>query len=241
MNKKVISAMSRGRADYGWLKANYSFSFANYYNPENIHFGTLRVLNEDYIAPSMGFGTHPHDNMEIVTIPISGGGLLHRDSEGHEGVIKPGDVQVMSAGTGIEHSEENASKDLTTNLMQIWVFPRRRGYEPRYDQKAFDVKENPNKLHLVVSPEGRDGSLWVNQDAFFSLGAFTEDKSLEYKVQHSGNGLYIFVVDGPIEVEGERLSNRDAISISEADSVTINASAGSYFLIMDIPMHINAN
>lgn len=233
--------MSRGRADYGWLKANFSFSFANYYNPEKIHFGTLRVLNEDYISPSMGFGTHPHDNMEIITIPISGGGLMHKDSKGHEGVIKPGDVQVMSAGTGIEHSEENASKDEVTNLMQIWVFPRKKGYEPRYDQKTFNVKDSPNNLHLIVSPDGQDGSLWINQDAYFSLGSFTENKELTYSVKNKGNGLYIFVVDGPVEIEGEKLSNRDAISISEADSITINVSAGSYFLIMDIPMNINTN
>lgn len=235
MNKVLHKANSRGTADYGWLKAAYSFSFANYYNPERIHFGMLRVLNDDIIGPGMGFGTHPHENMEIVTIPFSGS-LEHKDSMGNHGVIKPSEVQIMSAGTGIEHSEFNHSKTEEVRLFQIWVFPKEKNIAPRYDQRHFKTEDRLNKFQTIVSPEKNNESMWINQEAWFSLGNIEKDKSIKYKIHSNGNGIYLFIVEGNVLIEDQELERRDAIGISETDSVTINTKSDSEILVIEIPM-----
>src|ERR1700752_1799615 len=201
-------AATRGHANHGWLNAYHSFSFAGYYNPERTHFGMLRVLNDDTIAAGMGFGSHPHDNMEIVTIPLSGV-LEHKDSMGNIGQIKPGEIQAMSAGTGVYHSEYNGSKTEATKLFQIWVFPKVRNIAPRYDQRKFDVADRKNKFQTIVSPEKSDKTMWINQDAFFSLGNFSKGMTIDYKMNLKGNGVYFMLVEGEIEIDGQKLSRRD--------------------------------
>ncbi len=210
MNKIIHKADSRGYADHGWLQSFHSFSFANYHNPEKVRFGLLRVLNDDIVAPGMGFGTHPHDNMEIVTIPLKGE-LAHQDSTGNKEVIKAGEVQIMSAGSGLTHSEFNNSKKEFVNLFQIWVFPKEKNITPRYDQKIFDPEERKNKFQIVVSPDEKDGALWINQDAYFTLGNFDEGNSVKYEIKKNGNGVYIMITEGSAEIDGEVLSRRDAI------------------------------
>src|SRR5665647_1486243 len=190
MGTKIQRANERGFADHGWLRANHSFSFANWYNPAKVHFGTLRVLNDDLIAGGKGFGAHPHDNMEIVTIPLSGA-IAHKDSTGTEGIISKGDVQIMSAGTGITHSEFNASKSEELNLFQVWVFPKVKNIKPRYEQKTFDEKDRVNKWKIVVSPDEKDGGIWINQDAVFSLSHAAKETSLIYKNKFKGNRIYL--------------------------------------------------
>ncbi len=236
-DKKITlwPASGRGKANYGWLQANYSFSFANWYDPNKIHFGALRVLNDDIVAPGMGFGQHPHNDMEIVTIPLEGK-LKHRDSTGSEGAIGVGDIQVMSAGTGVEHSEMNGSATESVKVLQTWIFPRERGVTPRYDEKHFPVLEETDRFHLVVSPDGRDGSLWIHQDAFYHLGKFTDDTSVEWKPQMEGNGLYIFVIEGVIEVDGNIVRMRDALSVEKFNSLSVNIQRGSYVLLIEVPM-----
>jgi redox-sensitive bicupin YhaK (pirin superfamily) len=235
MNKILYKADTRGRADYGWLKPNYGFSFAGYYNPERVHFGMLRVLNDDWIAPGGGFDTHPHDNMEIVTIPLSGA-LEHKDSMGHTSVIRSGEVQVMSAGTGITHSEYNHSDTEPLTLLQIWVFPREKSVKPRYDQKNFDTGQITNRFDFVVAPE-KDGShLWLIQDTWFSLGRFDTGIEMEYKLHHIENGAYLFVIDGEVETAGEKLSRRDAIGIWGDEPIKIMTSAPSHLLLIEVPM-----
>jgi redox-sensitive bicupin YhaK (pirin superfamily) len=236
MKTVIHKSATRGAADHGWLKAKHSFSFANYYDPQRVHFGTLRVLNDDIVAPGMGFGMHPHDNMEIITIPLRGS-LQHRDSMGNTAVIKPGEVQVMSAGTGVTHSEFNPSKTEEVNLLQIWVVPKKRNIAPRYDQKLFLKEERKNKLQLIVSPENENGSMSVNQDTWFSLGNLEKDKTVEYKMHNNQNGLYAFVVDGEIKIADADLEKRDAIGISDTDSVSISAKSDAEVLLMEIPMN----
>ena len=234
MTKKYFPSKDRGAAEYGWLSARYSFSFANYYDPNNIHFGVLRVLNDDIIKPGRGFDTHPHDNMEIITIPISGA-LRHRDSMGHESLIHAGEVQVMSAGTGITHSEYNASEKEELNLLQIWVFPRDKGLEPRYDQKPFSA-ELKNQFQLLVSPDERDGSLRINQDAFFSLIQLEEGKKVDYKKKLSSNGIYFFLIEGNILVDGQALSEKDAFTIVDDDLIEIESKSNSWLLVLEVPV-----
>ncbi len=226
---------TRGYADHGWLKATHSFSFANYYNPDRIHFGVLRVLNDDIIAGGEGFGTHPHDNMEIITIPLYGA-LEHKDSMGNHGVINSGDVQVMSAGTGIYHSEFNANSDIDANTLQIWIFTKIKNVTPRYDQITLDKEKMKNNFLQIVSPDKDDDGTWIYQDAWFYLGEFDEKKSVKHKLKKETNGVYIFVIEGNAVIEGIKLEKRDALGISDTGEIEITAEAKSKILLMDIPM-----
>ncbi|BDB55877.1 pirin family protein [Flavobacterium ammonificans] len=228
-------ASSRGHADHGWLNAYHSFSFASWYNPERIQFGMLRVLNDDTVAAGMGFGTHPHDNMEIITIPLEGD-LAHKDSMGNSSTIKTGDVQVMSAGTGIQHSEFNPNADLQTKLFQIWLFPKHRNVEPRYQQITLDIAKQKNNFAQILSPNEEDEGVWIHQDAWFYLSDFDKDFSKKLGLKKEGNGFYIMNIEGEIEVNGEKLEKRDAIGIWETNELEIKANSDSRFLIMEIPM-----
>ena len=236
MKSIVHKAATRGHADHGWLNAWHSFSFAGYHDPSRVHFGVLRVLNDDTIAGGMGFGAHPHDNMEIITIPLSGQ-LEHRDSMGNTGIISKGEVQVMSAGTGIQHSEKNKNSNEPLKLLQIWVFPDKRNVEPRYGQKAFDLSASKNNLLTIVSPMGEKEGLNIHQNAWFSLGKLDKDFSTTYELKDKQNGIYAFVIDGTVTINGEKLDRRDAAGISEADKLEIKADSEAELLLMEIPMN----
>ena len=238
MKVVIHKASERGAADHGWLKANHYFSFADYHNPERVHFGMLRVLNDDIIAGGGGFPTHPHDNMEIVTIPFTGA-LQHKDSTGGAGVIKAGDVQIMSAGTGVRHSEANDSTTEAVNLFQLWVFPKERNITPRYDQKTFDINERINKWQVIVSPNEADKALWINQDAVFALTKLEAGKSLTYQNAFKGNGVYLVVINGSVKVNETVLNKRDAAGISETDTFTITASEDAELLAVEVPMQLS--
>ena len=235
MKKIFHAAAERGYNDIGWLKANFSFSFGPYHDPDKVHFGTLRVLNDDTIGRGMGFGMHPHDNMEIITIVLDGA-LEHKDSMGNVGIIKAGEVQVMSAGTGIRHSEYNPLTDKDTNSLQIWVFPKERNIKPRYDQKSFTDALKLNEFATLVSPEKDGSALWINQDATFSMGEFEPGKQIQYDIKTPGNGTYIFVLDGSVKIDGETLNKRDALGVYDTSSVTIETVAQSSLLILEVPM-----
>ncbi len=238
MKITIQKASERGGADHGWLQAKHYFSFAGYHNPERVHFGMLRVLNDDIIAGGGGFPTHPHDNMEIVTIPFTGA-LQHKDSTGGSGIIKAGDVQIMSAGTGVRHSEANDSTTESVNLFQLWVFPKVRNINPRYDQKTFDIIDRINKWQVVVSPNEADKALWINQDAVFALTKLTAGKSLTYQNAFKGNGVYLVVINGSVKVNETILNKRDAAGISETDIFTITASEDAELLAVEVPMEIS--
>lgn len=235
MKTTTIKSEQRGGADHGWLKAKHSFSFAQFYDEDMIQFGTLRVLNDDWIAPGMGFGTHPHNNMEIITIPLSGA-ISHKDSTGGQGTIPAGDVQVMSAGRGVTHSEFNHSKTEPLTLFQIWIFPHTGNVTPRYDQKSFDINGTRNAFQLLVSPDAREQSLMIHQNAFIKRGKFDADRTVEIKPEIVGNGFYIMVIDGSIEINNEVLSRRDAMSITEAEALQIKVLKDADILILDLPM-----
>ena len=228
-------ADTRGHADHGWLNAYHSFSFASWYNPDRVQFGALRVLNDDTVAAGMGFGTHPHDNMEIITIPLEGD-LAHKDSMGNESTIKNGDVQVMSAGSGIRHSEFNPNADQRTKLFQIWVFPKQRDVTPRYQQITLNKSLEKNDFAQILSPDADDAGVWIHQDAWFYLSDFDADFSKKLALKKEGNGFYIMNIDGEIEVNGEKLETRDAIGIWETTEIEIKATTASKFLVMEIPM-----
>lgn len=234
-NKVIHKAGTRGHANHGWLDTHHTFSFADYYDPNRVHFGALRVLNDDTVAAGMGFGTHPHDNMEIISIPLEGD-LEHRDSMGNVSVIRRGEVQVMSAGTGITHSEYNKNDDRLTKFLQIWVFPRERGLAPRYSQIALDESKMKDGLAQVVSPDKDDEGAWIHQDAWFHMGYLTVGREIEYKVKKKGNGVYVFVLEGEIEADGEKLGRRDGIGLWDGDSVNLRAVSDSEVLVMEVPM-----
>jgi len=238
-NMKTIihKADSRGLTDHGWLKSYHTFSFAEYYDPNRTRFGLLRVLNDDVVQPGMGFGTHPHDNMEIVSIPLAGA-LAHKDSMGSEKVIITGDVQIMSAGSGLQHSEYNVSKTDPVNFLQIWVFPKERNIEPRYDQKTFNAADRKNKFQVAVSPQKDNSSLWINQDAYFSLGNIEAGKNISYNIQHKGNGAYMFLIYGSVDAAGTKLNKRDALGIEDAENINIKAFTDSEILVIEVPMKI---
>ncbi|GMQ81017.1 MAG: pirin family protein [Rhodothermia bacterium] len=225
----------RGIADHGWLKARHSFSFAGFFNPDRMNFGALRVLNDDVIAPEKGFGTHPHDNMEIVTIPQSGI-VEHKDSMGHTQQLVPGEVQAMSAGTGILHSEYNGSSSEPLKLFQLWVLPKERNVEPRYDQRAFSEEGRKNRFQFVASPNGIDESLSINQDAFFSLGDFEVGDTGTYDIQLPPNGCYLFVIEGSVEIEGQTLGPRDAVGFWDAPSLDFHLNENTRLLCIEVPM-----
>ncbi|MBD0724012.1 hypothetical protein B6A10_02350 [Flavobacterium sp. L1I52] len=229
-------ADTRGHANHGWLNAYHSFSFGSWYNPDRVHFGALRVLNDDTIAAGMGFGTHPHDNMEIITIPLEGD-LAHKDSMGNAATIKTGDVQVMSAGTGIQHSEFNPNHDQQTKLFQIWLFPKMRNVTPRYQQITLDKSLEKNDFAQILSPNPEDAGVWIHQDAWFYLADFDKDFSKTYQLNQEGNGLYIFVISGNITIDGQELETRDGYGISDFKTLDIKATTDAKFLLMEIPMN----
>lgn len=229
-------ANQRGHADHGWLKAYHSFSFAGWYDPSKIHFGALRVLNDDTVSAGMGFGKHPHDNMEIITI-VTEGTLAHKDSMGHAETIEEGEVQVMSAGTGVFHSEFNHSEVNPVKLFQSWIFPSERNVKPRYEQARFDEADRDNRLQLLVSPIGTDDpGLKIHQHAWIYRTNLTAGESLEHKLHSTENGVYIFVVDGQIEVEGQKLGRRDALGISDTSAVSLAALTNADVLLYEVPM-----
>jgi redox-sensitive bicupin YhaK (pirin superfamily) len=236
MKSTYYAATERGHNDIGWLKANFSFSFGPYFNPDKVHFGALRVLNDDIIAGGSGFGTHPHDNMEIITIPISGA-LEHKDSMGSIGVINAGEVQIMSAGSGVTHSEYNHSKTEAANTLQIWLFPKERNIKPRYDQKNFNEVLKINELTTLISPDKNSAdTLWINQDATFSMGDFEPGKTIKYDVKTPGNGVYIFVIEGSVRTGDQVLNKRDALGVYDISSLTIETEAASRLLLIEVPM-----
>lgn len=228
-------AGTRGHANHGWLNSYHTFSFAGYYDPSRIHFGALRVLNDDTVAAGMGFGTHPHDNMEIISIPTFGD-LKHRDSMGNETVIKQGDIQVMSAGTGISHSEMNANRDKEVRFFQIWVFPNKQQVKPRYDQQHMDVSQMHNNLLQVLSPNADDAGVWIHQDAWFHMGQLDAGFSSSYQLKKSGNGVYAFVIDGDVTINGQALNRRDGLGIEGTDTLSITADSNAQLLLMEVPM-----
>lgn len=228
-------ATDRGSADYGWLKPNYYFSFSQYHHPEKVHFGLLRVLNDDYIAGGGGFPPHPHDNMEIVTIPLSGA-VQHQDSTGGKGIIRSGEVQIMSAGSGVRHSEVNASATDPLTLFQIWVFPKVRNIQPRYDQRAFDIAERKNRWQILVSPKEEDKALWINQDARFAMTNLTKGQTLRYENGFTGNGVFLVNITGKVTINDQTLDKRDALAITETDNFSIEALEDSALMAIEVPM-----
>lgn len=238
MEKYVLhKSETRGHADHGWLNSFHTFSFANYHNPERIRFGVLRVLNDDTVQAGMGFGTHPHENMEIISIPLEGD-LEHKDSMGNISVIRNGDIQVMSAGSGITHSEYNKNKDSLVKFLQIWVFPNKKNVTPRYDQITLNPEDRKNKLQQIVSPNADDEGVWIHQDAWFFLGSFDKDFSTEYYLKKPGYGIYIFVISGDITVESQELNKRDGFGIWDTNSINIKANSPAEFLLMEVPMSL---
>ena len=237
MKKLVLhKADTRGHADHGWLNAYHSFSFGSWYNPDRIQFGMLHVLNDDTVAGGMGFGTHPHDNMEIITIPLEGD-LAHKDSMGNAETIKTGDVQVMSAGTGIQHSEFNPNANQQTKLLQIWVFPKIRNVAPRYQQITLDTSEQKNNFAQIVSPNPDDAGVWIYQDAWFHLAHFEANFAKTYKLKKEGNGLYVFIISGTITVDGKELETRDGLGITDFETLNIKATTDAKFLLIEVPMN----
>jgi redox-sensitive bicupin YhaK (pirin superfamily) len=238
MKSILHKAVTRGHANHGWLDTYHTFSFANYHHPERMHFGALRVLNDDTVAPGMGFGTHPHDNMEIVSIPLEGD-LEHRDSMGNVALIRSGDLQVMSAGRGIMHSEYNRNSDREVKFLQIWVFPDIIGAEPRYDQISLGDIKKENEFYQVLSPDMEDPGVWIHQQAWFHLGEFSRELSTSYRLRKEGNGVYTFVLNGDVEIEGQQLTSRDGFGLWDTGKIHVRAHSGCRLLLMEVPMKIN--
>lgn len=231
-------ADTRGNADHGWLKSKHTFSFANYYNPDRMHFGVLRVLNDDSVEGGMGFGTHPHDNMEIISIPLEGD-LQHKDSMNNVAVIKSGDIQVMSAGTGIYHSEYNKSEDKLVKFLQIWMFPNKKNVTPRYDQITLNLADRHNNLQQILSPSKDDSGVWVHQDAWFSIGKFDKDFLLKYQTKRKENVVYIFVLKGDLIINNTSVNTRDGIGLTNIENFNIKAlTQDAEILVMDVPMTV---
>jgi quercetin 2,3-dioxygenase len=236
MKSTIHRSGTRGHAGHGWLDSYHTFSFAHYYDAERMHFGALRVLNDDTVAGGMGFGAHPHDNMEIISIPTFGD-LEHKDSMGNTQVIRQGDVQVMSAGTGITHAEKNKNPDKPVKFFQIWVFPKEKNVKPRYDQKKFSDEDKHNKLLTVVSPLGtNDGGVQIHQDAWFSLGKLDKDFTTTYSLHKKENGVYAFVIEGEVTINGEKLNRRDGAGFTGTDSLDIKAGSDAELLLMEVPI-----
>jgi len=229
-------AATRGKANHGWLNSHHTFSFANYYNPERMNFGVLRVLNDDVVSGGMGFGTHPHQNMEIISIPLEGD-LEHKDSMGTQAIIKQGDVQVMSAGTGIRHSEYNANKNKEVKFLQIWVMPNAQGVPPRYDQITLDLADRKNKLQQILSPNAEDAGVWIHQNAWFNMTTLEAGKSVGYSLNDpQNNGVYAFVIDGSVTINGQKLEKRDGFGLWKLQHLEINADTDTELLLMEVPM-----
>jgi redox-sensitive bicupin YhaK (pirin superfamily) len=237
-NTVLHKSETRGHANHGWLDSKHTFSFASYHNPDRMHFGVLRVLNDDRVDPGMGFGTHPHDNMEIISIPLEGD-LEHKDSMNNLAVIKKGDIQVMSAGTGIYHSEYNRNKDKLTKFLQIWVFPNKKNVTPRYDQITLNTSDRHNKLQQILSPNADDEGVWIHQDAWFHMGKFDKGFKTNYNIKRKGNGVYAFVLKGDIKINNQVLAERDGFGIWETETISIESiSQNAELLLMDVPMMI---
>ncbi len=234
-NTIIHKAETRGHANHGWLNSMHTFSFANYHNPERMHFGALRVLNDDTVEAGMGFGKHPHDNMEIISIPLEGD-LEHKDSMGNVSVIRHGDIQVMSAGTGIFHSEYNKNKDSRVKFLQIWVFPNKKNVTPRYDQITLNIADRHNKLQQILSPNPEDEGVWIHQNAWFHMGTFDKGIVTEYQIKAKGNGVYAFILKGDVTINGQVLSTRDGFGIWDVDSFSIKADSDAEILLMEVPM-----
>ena len=235
MNTVIHKADTRGHANHGWLDSHHTFSFASYYNPERMHFGVLRVLNDDIVSAGKGFSTHPHDNMEIISIPLEGD-LEHKDSMGNVTIIKEGDLQVMSAGTGVYHSEYNKNTDKEVRFLQIWIFPNKKNVEPRYDQISIKEIAKRNEFYQVLSPNPDDAGVWVHQDAWFHLGGFDKDMHSKYQLKKEDNGIYAFVLDGEVEINGEKLAKRDGYGVWNASEINLKSISNSNVLLMEVPM-----
>ncbi len=236
MKTIVHTAASRGFADHGWLKSAHTFSFAGYHDPNRMHFGALRVLNDDHVAGGNGFGAHPHDNMEIISIPLAGS-LAHQDSMGNSGTISVNEVQVMSAGTGIQHSEYNASETEAVKFLQIWLFPNKQNVTPRYDQIQIDPAGRHNKFQQIISPSAEDEGTWIHQDAWFHLADLEAGQELSYTLKQEGNGVYVFVLDGDAVVAGEVLNTRDAVGVTDTNEIQFKADSLTKFLVIEVPMY----
>lgn len=236
-NTVLHKAATRGHASHGWLNSYHTFSFANYYQPERMNFGVLRVLNDDTVEAGMGFGKHPHDNMEIISIPLEGD-LEHQDSMGNQTVIKNGDIQVMSAGTGIQHSEFNRNKDKLVKFLQIWIIPNKRNVTPRYDQITLNAEDRHNNLQQILSPNENDAGVWIHQDAWFHLGSFDTGFSTEYKIKKAGNGVYAFVLKGNVTIDGTALNERYGLGSWNTDALNIKADSNAELLLMEVPMNL---
>ena len=236
MEFTLHKAESRVFADHGWLKSAHTFSFANYYNPERIHFGVLRVLNDDFVAPGMGFGMHPHENMEIISIPLSGE-LEHKDSMGNTSTIKNGDIQVMSAGTGINHSEYNPNQIEPVKFLQIWVIPNKKNVTPRYDQITLNTEDRNNKLQQILSPNQDDEGIWIHQNAWFHIGRFDENHKETYTLKKKENGIYLFLLEGRLSVNGHELTRRDGLGIKKVSEISLMAlENNTEVLLMEVPL-----
>lgn len=237
MNTVLHKAATRGAVNHGWLKSKHTFSFANYHNPERMHFGVLRVLNDDIVSESMGFGTHPHRDMEIISVPLEGD-LMHKDDMGNTTVIKSGDIQVMSAGTGVMHSEYNNNPDRPVKFLQIWVFPNKKGVEPRYDQITLNTGDRKNKLQQILSPNTLDAGVWIHQNAWFHMSSLEKGKSLTYKLKDSkNNGVYAFLIEGKATINNQALEKRDGFGVWNTDTLDIKADSNAELLLMEVPMH----
>jgi len=236
MKTILHKAAERGHANHGWLDSYHSFSFAHFYDPVKVHFGALRVLNDDTVKAGFGFPKHSHDNMEIVSIPLFGD-LEHKDSTGRHEIIKQNDVQIMSAGSGIAHSEMNANKDKEVKFLQVWVFPKEQNITPRYEQKTFNPEDRNNKILTVVAPDNKD-AVWINQDAWFSLGKMDKDFTTTYSIKNNGNGVYAFVLEGEVTINDQKLGKRDAIGIWDTDNISITANTNAEILLIDVPMKL---
>jgi hypothetical protein len=235
MKTVLHKANTRGDANHGWLHSKHTFSFAGYYNPERMNFGALRVLNDDSVDAGMGFGAHPHDNMEIISIPLEGD-LEHKDSMGNKTVIRKGDVQVMSAGTGITHSEYNKNSDKAEKFLQIWVFTNKKNVQARYDQITLNPDERHNKLQQILSPDPEDAGVWIHQNAWFHLGKLEKGFNTEYAIKGAGNGVYAFILSGDVSINDQKLNTRDGFGIWDTDKFTINADSDAEILLMEVPM-----
>lgn len=235
MRTTLHKAATRGGKNLGWLKTKHSFSFSDYYQPDRMNFGALRVLNDDQVEPGMGFGTHPHSNMEIISIPLEGD-LEHTDSMGNVKTIKEGEIQVMSAGTGVTHSEYNPNSDIAVNFFQIWISPNKQNVEPRYDQQEIASLAAPNGFYQILSPTPNDKGVWIHQNAWFHKGDFKKGDAFKYRLKKAGNGVYAFVISGSVNVNGQELEERDGLEIEDASSFLVTAQEKAKVLLIEVPM-----